>query len=79
MATAKIHDEPEETSDGEGRLLLSVSEAGHRLHVSRPVLYDLIRSGKLRSLRVGRVHRIPVWALDEFIAAEICGAPHEAS
>ncbi|HXP33552.1 MAG TPA: helix-turn-helix domain-containing protein [Acidimicrobiales bacterium] len=58
---------------------MSVTEAGHRLHVSRPVLYDLIRSGKLRSLRVGRVHRVPVWALDEFVAGELSGKPHPAA
>ena len=79
MEIAQTDNEPEKTTDGEGRLLLSVSEAGHRLHVSRPVLYDLIRSGKLRSLRVGRVHRIPVWALDEFVAAELSGSPDDVA
>jgi excisionase family DNA binding protein len=52
-------------------LLLTVNEASRYLHLSRPVIYELIHSGKLRSISVGRARRIPMQALHDFIAAEL--------
>ncbi len=48
--------------------LLTVRQACACLQLSKPTVYDLIHSGRLRSVSVGRVHRIPVQAIEEFIA-----------
>ncbi|MHB1507973.1 MAG: helix-turn-helix domain-containing protein [Acidimicrobiales bacterium] len=50
--------------------LLTVKEVCASLQLSRPVVYDLVRSGRLRSISIGRIHRIPVQAIDEFIAGD---------
>ncbi|MFI0425222.1 helix-turn-helix transcriptional regulator [Spongiactinospora sp. 9N601] len=48
--------------------LLTVPEAMARLKVSRWTLYNLIRSGQLRSITVGvRCRRIPESALDDYV------------
>ena len=48
-------------------LLLRVGEAGQRLNLGRSVMYELIRSGRLRSVKVGRLRLIPTTALTEFV------------
>ena len=52
----------------EPRLLLRVDEAGHRLNLGRTVMYELIRSGRLRSVKVGKLRLIPPSAVVEFVA-----------
>jgi excisionase family DNA binding protein len=49
------------------RLLLRPAEAAEELGVSRSKLYELMRSGQLISVRIGRLRRIPVAALQEYI------------
>ena len=51
----------------ETRLLLRVDEAGRQLNVGRTVMYELIRSGRLRSVKVGKLRLIPTSALVEFV------------
>ena len=48
-------------------LALTVTEAGQVLRIGRNVAYDLVRSGQLRSVRVGRNIRIPRDALAEYL------------
>jgi excisionase family DNA binding protein len=50
------------------RLLLTVLEAAEALGVSRSVVYELMDSGDLRNIKIGRSRRIPVTSLEEFIA-----------
>jgi excisionase family DNA binding protein len=45
-----------------------VRRAGAFLVIGRTNVYELIRSGALRSVRVGGPRRVPVAALDEFVA-----------
>ena len=52
-------------------LMLTVPEAADRLRISRTRVYELILSGELRSLKLGRVRRIPMSALEEFIAERL--------
>jgi excisionase family DNA binding protein len=47
--------------------LLTVEEVMARLHLSRATVYDLIRSKRLNSGRVGRARRIPESAVAAFI------------
>ena len=48
-------------------LALTVLEAGQVLRVGRSVTYELVRSGQLRSVRIGRSIRIPRNALVEYL------------
>lgn len=48
-------------------LALSVPEVAEVLNIGRSGAYALVRSGKLRSLKVGRKIRIPRMALSDFL------------
>ena len=48
-------------------LLVRPEDAARALGVGRTKVYELMRSGALRSVRVGDLRRIPVAALDEFV------------
>lgn len=50
------------------RVLLTVEEAAERLAVGRTTAYRLIRSGELDSVRVGRLRRVHVEAIDSYAA-----------
>jgi excisionase family DNA binding protein len=46
-----------------------VDEAAEALRLSRSAVYELIRSGRLRSVKEGRRRLIPVEALSEYVAS----------
>ena len=48
-------------------VLYRVDEAADALRLSRSVVYELIRSGQLRTVKVGRRRLVPVPALAEFV------------
>jgi excisionase family DNA binding protein len=48
--------------------LYRIPDAMRMLQLSRSVIYELIRSGRLRSVTEGRARRIPAAAIDEYIA-----------
>jgi excisionase family DNA binding protein len=56
------------------RVLLTVEEAGERLGIGRTTAYSLVRSGALESVRIGRLRRVPVSAIDEFAARLVAGS-----
>jgi excisionase family DNA binding protein len=66
------------TNSGEGKQVMSdreiapvlyrVEEAAEALRVSRSVIYELIRSEQLRTIKVGRSRRVPVEALADCVA-----------
>lgn len=45
-----------------------VSQVAEHLDCDRSGVYRLVKSGELRSVRIGRLVRIPASALDEFLA-----------
>ena len=49
-------------------VLYRVDEAAEALRLSRSVVYELIRSGRLRSVKEGRRRLVPVVALAEYVA-----------
>jgi excisionase family DNA binding protein len=55
------------TTNADERLLLTVDEACESLHLSRPIVYQLINSGQLRSIKIGAARRIPLDALRAYI------------
>ena len=50
------------------RLLYPVSEAAGVLSLSRSVVFDLMRMGRLRSVKEGRTRLIPLSALRDYVA-----------
>jgi excisionase family DNA binding protein len=51
----------------EGTRLLRVEEAARLLNIGRAAVYDLIRSGRLQSLKIGKSRRVPREAIDRVI------------
>ncbi|MFI7586268.1 helix-turn-helix domain-containing protein [Spongisporangium articulatum] len=49
-------------------LLYRVEEAMQLLRLSRTVIYELIRSGRLRSVKEGRARLIPASAIREYLS-----------
>jgi excisionase family DNA binding protein len=49
------------------RLLLTPEEAAVSLGISRSLVYELIGSGRLESVRIGTCRRIPIGALETFV------------
>ncbi|GAA5026270.1 helix-turn-helix domain-containing protein [Actinopolymorpha pittospori] len=49
-------------------LLLTTAEAAERLRIGKSTLYDLIRSRRLRTVKIGKRRLVPVDALPEVIA-----------
>jgi excisionase family DNA binding protein len=48
--------------------LYRVTEAMALLSIGRSVIYELLRSGRLRSVREGRTRLIPASAISEYVA-----------
>ena len=53
------------------KLLLTAVEAAEQLTVSRTKIYELMAAGTLRSIRIGRLRRVPVDALKDFIDGSV--------
>jgi excisionase family DNA binding protein len=51
------------------KLLLTPIEAARALGIGRSKLYQLIQSGRLQSVLIGRSRRIPARALTNYIAS----------
>ena len=49
-------------------LLLRSEDAARVLGVSRSTVFDLIRSGRLRSVKIGHLRRVSATALADFVA-----------
>jgi excisionase family DNA binding protein len=55
------------TKGSEPRLLLRIEEAAERLGIGRSLMYELVLSGKVESVRLGRLRRIPEECLREHV------------
>lgn len=51
-----------------GRLLLRPEEVATALGVGRTTVFELIRVGELRSVKIGKSRRIPTEAVREYVA-----------
>jgi excisionase family DNA binding protein len=54
--------------------VLTVPEVMARLKVGRSTVYDLIRSRRLKSIKIGRCRRIPAASLDNYLAEQLAEA-----
>lgn len=48
-------------------LLCTVEEAAETLSIGRTSIYELLRDGRLRSVKVGARRLIPIAALEDFV------------
>jgi excisionase family DNA binding protein len=55
-------------------VLLTVEDAAQALALGRTKVYELVESGALRSVKIGRARRIPVQALHDFVGTSDRGA-----
>ncbi len=55
------------------RLLLTVEEAAKRLGIGRTLAWQLVRDGQLPSVRLGRLVRVPVRGLEDWLKRRIRG------
>jgi len=53
-----------------GPLLLPVREVAAQLSIGRDTAYELVRSGRLRSVAIGRRRLIPFSELEDFVRRE---------
>lgn len=53
---------------GPARYLLTVEEAAEALGVGRTTMYDLLRTGRVCSVRIGRRRLVPPTALSGYVA-----------
>lgn len=53
------------------QVLLTPEEAGRALNIGRSKVFDLIRSGELASIKIGRLRRVPVDEVRKFAQRRI--------
>jgi excisionase family DNA binding protein len=56
-----------ETTTEVGRVLLRPEEVATALGVGRTAVFDLIRTGELRSVKIGKSRRIPIDAVRDYV------------
>lgn len=52
-------------------LALTVEEAARRLSVGRTTMYALIRDGAVQTVPIGRLRRVPVQAINDYLTARM--------
>jgi len=66
---------PQSAYERTGRLTLNVAEAAEVLGVGRGFMYELIGSGRIASIKIGKRRLIPVLALEDFVAEHASSPP----
>ncbi|MGC5288968.1 helix-turn-helix domain-containing protein [Micromonospora sp. DT231] len=51
----------------ETRVVLTIEEAAQRLGIGRTTMYALIKTGRIRTVTIGRLRRVPTFCLDEYV------------
>lgn len=59
------------TSQADSKLLLTIPEVAFRLGLGRSFVYQLVMSGKIPSIKLGRARRVPASALEDFVAGRL--------
>ena len=55
----------------ENTAVLKVDELAKILSIGRNTAYELVRSGKIRSVKIGRTYRIPLTAVDDYLNSPV--------
>jgi len=53
------------------KLLLTITEAAQVLSLSRSLMYDLVLTGQVASLKIGRVRRVLMSSLYDYIECQL--------
>ena len=61
-----IQNAKKSTIDSAPRRFLRVRRVAHELDMSRPTVYDLIKSGELQAVKVGASLRVPLEEFERF-------------
>lgn len=54
--------------NGDSTLVLTIEEAARRLGIGRTLMYALVMSGEVESVTIGRLRRVPLECLTEYIS-----------
>lgn len=54
--------------DLDDRLAVTIDRAADVLDVGRSTVYELLRAGKLKGIKLGRAHRVVVQSIRELVA-----------
>ena len=49
------------------RLVLTIEQAARRLGIGRTLMYSLVMTGEVESVMIGRLRRVPVECLAEYV------------
>jgi excisionase family DNA binding protein len=52
----------------ESKLLVTVVDVATMLSIGRTVAWELVRTRTIRSVKIGRTRRVPMTALQEYVA-----------
>lgn len=55
----------------EKKLAISPTDAAKALSISRAKFYSMLASGEVPSIKIGRITRVPVAALEEWINTQL--------
>ena len=53
--------------NSENSTVFKVEDIAKMLSISRNTAYELVRSGKIRSVKIGRTYRIPLTAVEDYL------------
>lgn len=53
------------------RLVYTLDEARALLRIGKPAITRLTKSGELHAVRVGRLVRVPAWAIEAYLGTPI--------
>lgn len=48
-------------------IVYTVAEAARRLKIGRTAMYELLMSGEIRSVTIGRLRRVPAQCIEEYL------------
>ncbi|GAB7049506.1 helix-turn-helix domain-containing protein [Catenuloplanes indicus] len=57
-------------------ITLTVDQAAKRLGIGRTLMYALVSSGEVESVTIGRLRRVPVRCLDEYLNRLLTNPTH---
>ncbi|WP_432980976.1 helix-turn-helix domain-containing protein [Dactylosporangium sp. CA-233914] len=57
------------------RVVLTIEEAAQWLGIGRTTMYALVTSGEVRSVTIGRLRRVPVQCLEEYVQSLLASVP----
>jgi len=53
------------------KVLLTIDEAAQALSIGRTLLYELLMRQQIASIKVGRVRRVPMAAIDDYVNRQL--------